>query len=371
MKILHIIIGLRKGGAEGNLYQLLTRSSIPKNEITVISLTERGYYSDLLEEKGFRVHHFNLTKRPLTTFLKTVSLCKSHNIISCWMYHANMFGYLAVRHFGKQKDKKLIWNIRNGSLNPNYDSKLTILINKWCAKRSDKVDCIVYNGSNAKKAHEKNGYCDLHSLVVDNGCDCELFKPRPEIKSVYQKKIFGFDNSLPVILSVGRYHPIKDHKRFLSALGIVKKDIKFRAVLCGSGLNKDNTEISDMCRENGLIIDEDVFLLDQRDDVNYINDCCDLYVLHSASEAFPNTLVQAMASGCPFVATDAGEARKIAGDDFSIVETENHKQLAEKIIEMLKMDKSELEAVGERNRMRIFEKYNIEKVISQYEDLYI
>ena len=60
MKVLHIISGLKSGGAEGVLYRLILNDN--KNEHYVISLTNEGFYGHLLKKKKIYVNCLNLKK---------------------------------------------------------------------------------------------------------------------------------------------------------------------------------------------------------------------------------------------------------------------------------------------------------------------
>ena len=51
MKILHIISGLKSGGAEGVMYRLIDKDSI--NTHSVISLTDGGFYGQQLKKKKY------------------------------------------------------------------------------------------------------------------------------------------------------------------------------------------------------------------------------------------------------------------------------------------------------------------------------
>ena len=51
MKILHVISGLKSGGAEGVMYRLICNDK--KNDHYVISLTDEGFYGHKLKKKNF------------------------------------------------------------------------------------------------------------------------------------------------------------------------------------------------------------------------------------------------------------------------------------------------------------------------------
>ena len=63
MKILHIISGLKSGGAEGVMYRLIDNDTI--NDHYVISLTDEGFYGQKLKKKKifFFIFLSNLTQK--------------------------------------------------------------------------------------------------------------------------------------------------------------------------------------------------------------------------------------------------------------------------------------------------------------------
>ena len=95
----------------------------------------------------------------------------------------------------------------------------------------------------------------------------------------------------------------------------------------------------------------------------------DIFILPSFQEGFPRVLLEAMASGIPYVASDVGAVREISpkiAQDF-IVTRENIEEFADKIAILL----SDEEAY---NRFRIEElekvkEYSLEKVVDKFIDL--
>ncbi|NZA40360.1 hypothetical protein, partial [Eubacterium callanderi] len=83
--------------------------------------------------------------------------------------------------------KKIYWNIRHSSVNKKYDKSRTIIINKLCSYLSRKVDLILYNGKKARDVHEKIGYKNGSSFVVENGVDTKKYSQiRDAKKDCYQ-----------------------------------------------------------------------------------------------------------------------------------------------------------------------------------------
>jgi len=109
-----------------------------------------------------------------------------------------------------------------------------------------------------------------------------------------------FREGAPIISTVGRLSLQKNHKDLLKAFSILRKDLDARLVIIGEGdLKKELTELS-----GALGIGRDVlFLGHQKNPFKYVARSA-IFALPSLFEGFPNALVEAMAVGCPVIASD-------------------------------------------------------------------
>jgi glycosyltransferase involved in cell wall biosynthesis len=169
---------------------------------------------------------------------------------------------------------------------------------------------------------------------------------------------------------VARYHPQKDHHTFVQAAGqIAEKISNVRFVLCGHRIKADNHELITWIGETGF---RDRFhLLGRRDDIPRITAGLDI-ATSSAShgEAFPNIIGEAMACGVPCVVTDVGDSAHIVGDTGVVVPPRAPQALAKAWSTLLSLDVKERCHLGESARERIREHFSLEKITSQYEQLY-
>ncbi|MCH7731871.1 MAG: glycosyltransferase, partial [Candidatus Marinimicrobia bacterium] len=131
---------------------------------------------------------------------------------------------------------------------------------------------------------------------------------RDEIEKKKQELRIG--QGVPVIVNIGRLVPAKANHIFIEALRILdQKDIVFHALIIGEGpLKKPLMDAS-----ADLINKKKLTFTGLRKDVPKILDFTDVAVLSSTREGFSMAILESMAKGVPFVATDAGGKR--AGDD--------------------------------------------------------
>ena len=105
---------------------------------------------------------------------------------------------------------------------------------------------------------------------------------------------------VPVLVTVGRLHPQKDHAGLLEAVRRVREKRPVRLVIFGEGPERDRLEA--LRRQLGL--EQAVDLPGVTDNPYAAMSRAALFVLSSRFEGLPTVLVEALACGCPAVATD-------------------------------------------------------------------
>jgi glycosyltransferase involved in cell wall biosynthesis len=103
-----------------------------------------------------------------------------------------------------------------------------------------------------------------------------------------------------------------------------------------------------------------------RMDIPKVMNGIDILVLSSASEAFPNVVCEAMASGTPCVVTDVGDSAIIVDKTGWVVPPQNPVLLADAI------HKAIADYRGNKTiaRKRIVDNYSIDKMVEAYQDLW-
>jgi glycosyltransferase involved in cell wall biosynthesis len=213
------------------------------------------------------------------------------------------------------------------------------------------------------------GYARRKMTVIPNGFDLDVFQRNASARERIRADL-GVRHDEFLVGIVGRLHPMKDHRSFVTAAGLVyRKLTNVKFVLAGEGLDSGNRELQAWVRDAGIT--NASVCLGLRDDVAELYSALDLSVLSSISgEGFPNVLGEAMACEVPCVATDVGESRLIIGDAGRIVAPSDPTALATAIEELLCLPADARVQLGSSARQRIRARYSIAAVGAMYADLY-
>ena len=365
-KVVHFVLGLGKGGAETMLYQVLKHQQNRDIQYCVLSFGVEHFYEEAIRSLGVELVDLNIKHRPINTLCSSIKHIKKADILCTWMYKANFLGYF----LGKVSNvKKIVWCIRHSDLTPENNKRSILFVNWLCARISKNVDLIAYNGIQARKAHEEMGYSSGNGIVIDNGCDCNEYERKPDA-DILIKSEFAIPKEKKIILSVARNAPIKDLPTFIKTIAEVKKkrdDVV--ALMCGTDVDLFNKDLIGLIEDEGLALEKEIYPLGLRNDIPILMSACDIYILHSAGEAFPNTLLQAMAAGCICIATNVGDVSRIMNNKRFIVEVHDYSKMAIIANELLDMSNEEKELIRRDNEQRARE-FDIRKIVKTYESLW-
>ncbi|MEM3871982.1 MAG: glycosyltransferase, partial [Nitrososphaeria archaeon] len=138
--------------------------------------------------------------------------------------------------------------------------------------------------------------------------------------------------------------------------------------LVGDGPLKPQIEI--MVKDKNLT--EKVKFLGIRSDIPGILACSDIFVLASSYEGFGLSVIEAMASKKPVVATNLPAIQEVVvnGETGILVPPSNSKMLAEAILQLVR-DKESREEMGRKGQLRATTLFDISKTVQNYEALYM
>lgn len=177
-----------------------------------------------------------------------------------------------------------------------------------------------------------------------------------------------------VIGSVGRLDPVKAYDVLLDAFAkvVAIRREQFGAVdvrLMVVGAGAQGVALAAQARNLG--VEAFVWLAGERDDVPQLLTVMDMYVCSSIAEGMALTILEAMASGLPVIATDVGGNSELvlANETGSLVSAADAANLTQAIIRGLAAPET-LAAQGLAGRDRAQSLFSVEAMIASYCTLY-
>jgi sugar transferase (PEP-CTERM/EpsH1 system associated) len=202
-------------------------------------------------------------------------------------------------------------------------------------------------------------------ITIHNGVDTERFSDQERERG---RAALGVEDGVPVIGAVGRLDPVKDHAQLIDAFGMIARE-RPRALLAIVGEGPTRRELERRIAACGL--DARVRLLGTRADVPLILKGFDVFVLPSIAEGMSNTILEAMATGLPIVATRVGGTPELIEDGTHgrLVPAGDSGALAEALAVYL--DDPVLRALhGKASRQRAIGEFDLERMAAEYRALY-
>jgi sugar transferase (PEP-CTERM/EpsH1 system associated) len=204
---------------------------------------------------------------------------------------------------------------------------------------------------------------------ICNGVDTQRFHPRGDERSVLPGQAPG-----DIVLgSIGRMEPVKDPLNLVDAF-ILAADThaafreRARLAIVGDGSLRDRA--LQRLRDAGLA--DRSWLPGHRDDVAQLLRGFDLFVLPSKAEGISNTILEAMASGLPVVATRVGGNSELLreGTNAALVPAEDSATLAEALWSYVSAPEKCAQH-GRQSRIIAESQFSIDRMLQDYRDLYL
>ena len=204
-----------------------------------------------------------------------------------------------------------------------------------------------------------------HATSVRNGRDPAVFHPDPETRARI-RTAFGVPNEKPVVVAVSRLVRHKGYPELAAAMRDVP-DAELWVV--GNRLESDRGDDMHALLQTANLGPR-LRLLGYRTDVAAILAAADIFALPSHFEGLPMSVIEAMLTGLPVVATDIRGPREQVIDGLTglIVPARQAEPLAD-ALRRLTADPALRAAMGAAGRARALDLYVEEKVVARTLDL--
>jgi len=338
-----------KGGSELYMYEIYKRVR-KENEVKILTYDKVDHES--AEVLPFPKIH--LIFAPLFSIIAGLKARSGNydvvHINAYWSEFAGLFtrkSILTVHDVGLLEEKGIL-------------NKIKAFILRKAMKKAEKV--VTVSEKEKSRIAENFGIDKEKIKVIPNGVNLEKYNPKNHGEGVREKYGFG---SKRIILSVGRYSRNKGYEYLIGAFKKISMRFDDVALIIAGAVEDKRyfRELKNMT-EGG----DNIFLLQNVAEDEKVNlfATCDIYCQPSvSSEGFGISLLEAMASGKPCIATDVFSGVGHVPEEF-LVESRNENELADKIEGLIKSDYKE---IGMKMRGKV-EKYSWDNTVDEILRLY-
>ena len=236
-------------------------------------------------------------------------------------------------------------------------------IEKIMAKFTDVTININKEDYEITKEKLKHKKCYLLNGV---GLDLDKYKKLSSKEIQEKRKEFGIKDKDFVVLMIAEINKNKNHIQLINAMDILKYKYPNIKVLCiGDGTLKESLEKQIILRN----LQNNIFMLGYRLDVNKLINISDIGILLSRREGLPRNIMEFMACGRKVIATDIRGCRDLICDETigTLVNVDDYESTAKAIEKYYILNNKSFE-VSEEIR-----KYDIDSINSEllkiYEDV--
>jgi glycosyltransferase involved in cell wall biosynthesis len=297
-------------------------------------------FKDILKKEHFDVVHAHHAFTP--TSLAAIMLATKENIPTVLTNHSLFYAY----------DSHSFWSPFGHSLLPFRNAL-------------NKIDKIISVSHAAAKFIEY--FTDQeNTLVIPNGVDIELFYPRKIIQNQINSTFFH----KPSILYTGRLDYRKGLHVLLRSLPLILKKVpQAQLLVVGDGYMQHFLNLM----KNYLNIQENVKFLGYLPNKTLpeLYNLSDVFVFPSTSEAFGISLLEAMATEMPVVASNVGGISDIIEDGVNgiLFKSGDERELAKAVLNMFS-NPIRAKVFGKMARKKVEEIYSWPIVADKIEDVY-
>ncbi len=362
IKVLFLFVHLDYGGAEVGLLTTLKNIDKSRFDCSVVSIEKKGRIAEEIEKLGFKVTCLDSKARLFNiSLIRKIALIlekEKPDILHTSLFYANFFGRAASLFCNP---RFIVTEERSMYTEKKF---YHVILDRILAGFTDRI--IVCSRSVLDFTRKQEGIAEDKFYLIYNAVDAERFNI-PGTKEALRKK-YGFSGEDFIVGTVGSLIPKKGHRFLIEAVkGLDGQIPRLKTLIIGEG--ESRAELTALARSLG--IENKVVFLGARFDIPGLMKAMDVFVLPSLQEGFPRTLIEAMYTGLPVVASDISGIPEIVreGEDGFLVPPGDPEALKNRILELYN-DKPLRGDFAARSRKKIESAYLPKDYVQSLEGLY-
>ena len=367
MRLLYVIDSLAPGGAETSLAEMAPGLVARGVDLHVLSLGPRLDLAARLGEGGAVVHRHDAAFGRIGHVRAVVDTMRAvrPTVVHTTLFEADVAGRTVARLRGVPTSTSLV----NDSYSASHQAesnpmklRAARLLDASTARFATRFHAI--SGAVADAVSPRLGIPRDKVLVIPRGRDPERFPFHDSEVRRSTRADLGLSADVPVVLAVGRLEPQKGLNHLLAALPRVAAAHPGVVVLIAGKDGRAGTALRAAAAGSGA----DIRFLGHRSDVPALLATADVLCFPSEREGFGGVLIEALAVGCPVVASSIPTTREVLGTGADCVgllsEVGNPAGLGVALNAVLS-DPGEAGLRADRGRQRFEEHFTIERVTEE------
>ncbi len=373
---MHVITRMNMGGAAVVVTQLvagLERAGYDCLLVTGREGAHEGTMRDLADARRLRVVDVAELGREIAPWSDFVTLVKLYSlmrrerphIVHTHLAKAGFLGRIAARLAGVP----VVLHSFHGHVFHGYFSPGRSLLFQTMERLGARLSSRIITSSPSLRqeiAHYR--VAALHNIVViPYGFDLDAFASLPRGSGNLRRAV-GLAEDAKIVGAIGRLVPIKNIPLLLEAAALARQhDEDIRVVIIGDGELRAELE----ARIKELNLTDAVTLVGWLPDLLGVYADLDAFVLSSDNEGTPVALIEAMAAGCPVIATRVGGVGDLVddGETGRLVPPGDREALAKALLALFR-EPERTRQMAERARRRVLELHQDRDRIADVDQLY-
>jgi sugar transferase (PEP-CTERM/EpsH1 system associated) len=361
LHVVQLLLSLNTGGQEVLCARLVERLDPERFTSTVLALEDGGWLSRRLDDRGFRVRCLGASpglQPGLVLRLARVLRDLRPDVVHCHNHKPIVYGGLATLLLPRTR---LVFTKHGAS---SWDGEALSGLSRFVVGRSHAVIAVSKDIAGPLASEGWVRRERLHTVL--NGIDTDEFQHASSTQAL--KAPLGFSPEHRLIGTVARLSKEKDQATLLRAFArLSPRRPEARLLVVGDGTLRGDLER--LAGELG--IQDRTLFAGEREDIADILASLDVFCLPSLTEGTSLTLLEAMSTGLPVVATAVGGNLEIVRNGVSglLVPPREPERLADALMEVLR-DPERARAMGELGREIVTERYSIRAMVEKHEAIY-
>jgi sugar transferase (PEP-CTERM/EpsH1 system associated) len=366
IRIMHVVDSLGKGGLENGLVNLIERLDPISFEHTVYAIRRLGLNAERLPSERVRV--LCLGKKETDSRIQVGALARAIREVRPDIVHSRNWSAVEAVIAGRWVRSCALVHSEHGleSADTVPEPWRRICLRRLAYELADRVVSVSYQ---LRDLHaRRTGFPARRINVIHNGVDGGRFFPGAAVRARMRHEL-GISGDEFCIGCVGSLFPVKDHMTLLKAIAEINAACgDWRLFVIGEGPERGRLE---SFLDANVDWKQRVSFLGSSNRVSELLNAMDVYVLPSIMEGISNSLLEAMATGLPVVATATGGNREVVIDGNSglLFPVGAFRQLAEKLLTLRAHRDLRLQ-LGQQALRRVRENFSMDSMVREYAQLY-